>query len=55
MTAKSFDRIWKEIKRPTDRKIINAARKHGLKDKVATIMETTGLSREQAQEFEVNV
>lgn len=51
MKAKEFQAIWMKIKSPTDRKIINAARKHGLYDDVSDIMEFTGLSRQQSLEF----
>ena len=46
-----FEKISSKIKAPTDRKKINAARKHGLRDKYSAILWFTGLSREKAQEF----
>ena len=52
MKAKDFyETIAKYIKAPTDRKIINAARKHGLYDKRANVMEYTGLNLAKATEF----
>jgi hypothetical protein len=52
MRAKEFEKIWMKIKNPTDRKIINAARKNGLCDKLSTIMDYTGLNRNECLEFE---
>jgi len=46
-----FEKVSSKIKAPTDRKKINAARKHGLRDKYSAILWFTGLPREKAQEF----
>lgn len=32
MNAKEFNKIWQNIKGPTDKKILNAAKRAGLKD-----------------------
>jgi len=52
MTAKEFRRIYvNSIKAPTNRKIINLARKLGLYDTPGNILTETGLSGDQIKEF----
>ena len=55
MKAKDFQKIYfNTIKAPTDRKIVNLARKLGLKDTYANVMWSTSLPVEKAREFIIN-
>ena len=52
MKAKEFQKLYfDKIKAPTDRKIINLARKVGLKDTYENIIWSTSLPVEKASEF----
>lgn len=54
MNAKKFREVYcSTIKGPTNRKIINLARKLGLKDTSGNILTETGLSGKQAKEFTI--
>ncbi len=46
-----YKTIIRKIKTPTDRKIYNRAKKHGLKDTFAEILYWTGLTVEKCKEF----
>ena len=55
MKAREFQKIYfNTIKSPTDRKIVNLARKLGLKDTYANVMWSTSLPVEKAREFIIN-
>ena len=52
MNAKEFQKIYfSTIKAPTDRKIINLARKLGLKDTFENVVWSTSLPVDKAKEF----
>ena len=52
MKAKEFQKLYfNKIKAPTDQKIINLARKVGLKDTYSNIVWVTSLPIEKAREF----
>ena len=52
MKAREFQKIYFDtIKAPTDRKIVNLARKLGLKDTYGEIVWATSLPTDKAMEF----
>lgn len=52
MKAQTFYREWKrKLSPPTDRKIVNLARKLGLKDTLSEIVYWTGLPEKKAKKF----
>ena len=52
MKAQVFYREWKrKLSPPTDRKIVNLARKLRLRDTLSEVMYWTGLPEKKAQEF----
>ena len=55
MKAREFQKIYfNTIKSPTDRKIVNLARKLGLKDTYENVMWSTSLPVDKAHEFIIN-
>jgi hypothetical protein len=54
MNAKQFfDEISSKIRKQTDRKILNAARKVGLKDTYENVLWYTGLNTKEFSDIEV--